>query len=172
MGKLTVATALAQATGFPLADLHTIVNPIARVFGWDHPERVRLGSQFRLELFHAAAKEGISLITTFGGGGEYYDEFIQKAKAVVEAEGGTVIFVRLMAPVAVLLTRVQGMSRAAHEKMTAPEAIETLLEKRPDILARARIDEHLEIDSSTHTPEEMVKMIMTYYHLPTATHSP
>lgn len=167
VGKLTVARGLSEATGFPLADNHAIVNPIARVFGWDHPERVRLASRFRLELFQTAAKEGISLITTFGGGGAYYDAFVQETKKIVEAEGGEVNFVRLTAPTDVLLQRVVGASRSTHEKMNTPESLETFIDERPDVLARALVGEHLEINSDEHSPEEMVRMITEYYHLPT-----
>lgn len=167
VGKLTVATMLSKITGLPLVDNHAINNPIARVFGWDHPQRSRLAHQFRLELFQAAAREKVSLITTFGGGGAEYNDFIQKAKTIVESEGGNVAFVRLSAPIETLLQRVENASRGTHEKMTTPESLKTFIEQRPDVLAQADVSEHLEIDSAAHSPEEMVKMIVAYYHLPT-----
>lgn len=167
VGKLTVATELARRTGIPLADNHSFNNPIARVFGWEHPERERLAHQFRTELFQAAAKHDKSLITTLGGGGVWYDDFIQKTKTLVEAEGGQVDFVRLTAPIDVLMSRATETSRSTHEKINTPEILRTFIDSRPDTQIRALVDEHLEIDSSKHSPEEMAQMIISYYHLPT-----
>src|SRR5690349_15125109 len=106
VGKLTVGKELAKRLDLPLVDNHSIVNPIARVFGWGHPEQKRLADAFRLELFRSAAREGKSLITTFGGGGEYYNAFIQATLQAVENEGGHVVFVRLIAPKETLTGRV------------------------------------------------------------------
>ena len=165
VGKLTVAKALEALTGIPLADNHSLLNPVAKVFGWDHPERERLGRMFRLEFFQAAARAGKSLITTFGGGGETYDDFIQDVKRVVELEGGRVCFVRLQAPVEVLFERVRHDSRARHEKMQDEEALRKKLTSTPDVLEAALVGSHLEIDSSKNMPEEMASMIKEYYAL-------
>ncbi len=159
VGKLTVSKALEALTGIPLADNHSLLNPVAKVFGWDHPERERLGRQFRLEFFQAAARAGKSLITTFGGGGEMYDDFIQDVIRVVEKEGGSVVFVRLLAPQETLFDRVRHDSRAQHAKMGTVEVLKNKLIKTPDVCARALVAPHLEIDSSRYLPEEMAKMI-------------
>ncbi len=165
VGKLTVAKALEHLTNIPLVDVHSLMNPLAKVFGWDHPERERLGRVFRLEFFQAAARAGKSLITTFGGGGVYYDDFIQDARRIVEAEGGRVLFVRLHAPTEVLFERVRHGSRASHAKMQSIEVLQDKLERTPDMCARALVGEHLEIDTSLHAPEEMGRMIVGYYAL-------
>lgn len=166
VGKYTVAQALAERTGYRLMDNHAIVNPIASVFGWDHPERKRLGELFRLELYATAARSKINLITTFGGGGQNYDDFIQGVKAAVEGDGGQVLFVRLYAPESVLYERVSQDSRYIDNKMTTVEELTKKLQATPDVTARAMIDTHLEIDASQYGPTEMVRMIMRYYHVP------
>ena len=165
VGKLTVSKALEYLTGIPLADNHSLMNPLAKVFGWDHPERERLGRVFRLEFFCAAARAEKSLITTFGGGGVYYDDFIQDARRVVEKEGGRVLFVRLHAPLEVLFERVRHDSRAHHAKMQSVDVLREKLEKIPDACAPALVGEHLEIDTSLHSPEDMAQMITDYYAL-------
>lgn len=165
VGKLTVAKALESLTGIPLADNHSLLNPVAKVFGWDHPERERLGRQFRLEFFQAAARADKSMITTFGGGGETFDDFIQDVVKIVGAERGRVLFVRLFAPKEVLFDRVRHDSRAHHAKMRTVEELEEKITKTPDVCARALVGEHLEIDSSLHVPEDMAKMIISYYGL-------
>ncbi|MFA5946054.1 MAG: AAA family ATPase [Patescibacteria group bacterium] len=160
VGKLTIAKELSRLTSIPLADNHSLVNPIAQIFGWDHPERSRLGHEFRIELFRSAARAGKSLITTFGGGGETYDDFIQEAKKVVEDNGGQIIFVHLIASKDVLLQRVHGDSRSAHLKMTTTEALLKQLEGVPDVFAGALVGEHLEIDTSEQSPEESAGLIL------------
>lgn len=157
VGKLTIGQALARKTGFPLLDNHSIANPIADVFGWDHPERRRLSHQFRLEIFAAAIQEGLSLITTFGGG---RDPFIQETRETVKAAGGKIVFVRLLAPRAVLLERVQEASRRHYKKMITPEALQEQCEKFPDIFARMDIPEQVEIDTSLHSVDASVEMIL------------
>jgi len=165
VGKLTVAEALARETGFAMVDNHTLTNPLAHVFGWDHPERLRLGSLFRMELFRSAARANIDLITTFGGGGADYDDFIQETIKIVEEEGGKVKFVRLTASPDILTQRVAEASRSKRQKMITPEALQKKLTSTPDTMARALIGPHLEIDTTHHTPEDMARMIIKFYDL-------
>jgi shikimate kinase len=160
VGKLTIAKELGKLTGLPVVDNHSVVNPIAAVFGWDHPERKRLADFFRIELFKAAAKEDKSLITTFGGGGEAYDHFIHDSIRVVEEAGGKVIFVRLTAPLETLFERVDSVSRRQKSTMTARETLQKKLDEQPDVLAKALVGEHLEIDTSLHSPEEAAQIII------------
>lgn len=165
VGKLTVAKALAKITGYPIVDNHTLINPLADVFGWDHPERARLADLFRVELFRSAARAGKDVITTSGRGGHSADAFIQNAKHAVESEGGHVLFVHLVAPKEVLMGRVGGASRSKHNKMIKPEELAAKLESTPDVFARALVPEHLEIDASTHAAEHMADMIVEHYAL-------
>ena len=165
VGKLTVSKALEKLTGIPLADNHSLLNPLAKVFGWDHPERERLGRLFRLEFFRAAARAEKSLITTLGGGGKMFDDFIQDTRHVVGEERGGVCFVRLFAPIEVLLERVRHDSRSHHAKIQDVEVLKKRFETLPDICERALVGVHLEIDSSQHSPEEMARMIQEYYKL-------
>lgn len=160
VGKLTIANEIVKITGLPLVDNHSIINPVFRVFGWDHPERKRLVDEFRLELFKSAAKADISLITTFGGGGETYDSYIKKVIAAVSESGGQVIFVHLTAPKEVLMSRVNQPSRAEYKNMMTPEIHKKRLEEVPDMMARALVGAHLEIDTSIHPPVESAKIIV------------
>lgn len=165
VGKLTVATKLAELTGLPLFDNHSIINPIYKIFGWDHPDRRRLIDEFRLEILSTAAKSGISLITTYGGGGETYNPHIQKVICAVQEHGGEVIFVHLIAPKEVLYARVSEPSRAEYKSMMTPKIHKQRLEEVPDMMALALVGPHLEIDTSTHTPEESAYLIINKLHL-------
>lgn len=159
VGKLTVAKELAEILKIPLVDNHSVVTPIAKVFGWGHPEQRRLGDEFRFELFEAAAKEGVSIITTFGGGGKYYDAFIQKTKEVIEKHGGEVIFVRLTAPEEVLFERVANQSRVDKHTISEKEVLAGLFQRNPDVFESVFASNLIEIDTSKHAPEESAKLI-------------
>jgi shikimate kinase len=159
VGKLTVAKELAKKLDLPLVDNHSVVNPLAKVFGWGHPEQKRLGGEFRLELFRSAAKFDKSLITTFGGGGEYYNEYIQQVRGAIEENGGEVIFVRLMAPKEVLFARVGDETRVAKFTIATEERLAETFERIPDVFAAALVGDHLEVDTSLHTPEESAEII-------------
>jgi shikimate kinase len=147
VGKLTIAQEVAKQTGVPLFDNHAIINPVYRIFGWEHPERKRLVDEIRLEIFRTAAMSGISLITTFGGGGEKYNAYIQQVIAEVEGSGGEVVFVRFMAPKEVLYDRAKEPSRAEYKSMMPPERHRQGLAEVPDMMARALVGEHLEIET-------------------------
>ncbi len=165
VGKLTIGKALSDLTGIKLVDNHTLVNPIAHVFGWENPERSRLADLFRVELFRSAAKSKINLITTSGGGGESFLDFHRRIIEAVEGEGGKVIFVRLTAPTKILFDRVRHDSRAAYQKMMTVESLQKIFDQKPDVFARALVPPHLEIDTSLQSAEESAKVIVDYYHL-------
>lgn len=165
VGKLTVTKALAEKINYKLVDNHTLVNPIAYVFGWESPERSRLADIFRVELFRSAAKCNIDLITTSGGAGKSYNDFFQRIIKAVTSENGEVIFVRLTAPTETLFKRVENDSRATHQKMMTGEWLQKMFDQKPDVFARALVPPHLEIDTSLHSAEESAQMIIDYYHL-------
>lgn len=160
VGKLTIAKELAQLLDVPLVDNHSIVNPIARVFGWGHPEQQRLAHEFRVEFFGTAAREGKSIITTSGGGGEYYDYFIKAVLESVRKNGGDVIFIHLIAPKEVLLERVTHQSRVEKFTIAKKEKLLEIFENNPDVFARALVPEHFEIDTSLQAPQESAQMIV------------
>lgn len=162
VGKLTIAKELAQLLDIPLVDNHSIVNPIARVFGWGHPEQQRLAHEFRVEFFGTAAREGKSIITTCGGGGQYYDYFIKAVLESVRKNGGDVIFIHLTAPKEALLERVTHQSRVEKFTIAKKEKLLEIFEHNPDVFARALVPEHLEVDTSTHTPIESAQIIAEY----------
>lgn len=163
VGKLTIAKELAAMTGLPLADNESLVAPIANIFGWEHPERKRLGDEFRLELFRTAAAAGKSFITTFGGGGAKYDPFIHDAMKAVRDAGGEVLFVRCTAPIAVIASRVG--DRVGTKGIDSPERFAELLARTPDIMERARVATHLELDTSVLTPSESAVRVVDYYRI-------
>ena len=159
VGKLTVAKELSKILNLPLVDNHSVVNPIARVFGWGHPEQKRLADEFRIELYRSAARAGKSLITTFGGGGTHYDKFIQATVRAVEDNGGTVTFVRLTAPRETLVERVADASRVEKFTIATEERLAEVFERTPDVISPALVGPHFEIDTSLQGPEESARIV-------------
>ncbi len=162
VGKFTIGTSLSKRLGIPLIDNHSIANPIVRLFPWGDPDQQRLTREFRLELFRTASRRGKSLITTFGGGGMLYDDFIQETVKAVEENGGKVIFVQLTAPREVLFARVANESRKEKQTIASEQTLAQFFEEKPDVFSRALVPDHLEIDTSSQTIEELTTRIAEY----------
>lgn len=162
VGKLTIGTSLSKRLDIPLIDNHSVVNPIVRLFPWGDPDQQRLAREFRLELFRTAARRGKDLITTFGGGGELYDDFIQDTIKGVEAHGGKVIFVQLTAPREVLFSRVANESRVQKQTIASETTLAEVFEQKPDVFSRALVPDHLTVDTSSQSIEELTTIIANY----------
>jgi len=163
-GKLTVAEQLAQLSGYRLFHNHLTVNALISVFDFGTPPFTRVLHQLRLDVFAAAAAEGISMIFTnnsaWGGadGRERFRAFAGEAKRTFEAGGGCVQFVRVTAPLPVLEQRVDAESRRAHGKLLDAGRLRELV---------AGLDQtslhpgDLVIDTSAVTPAEAALAVLT-----------
>ena len=94
-GKLTVARAVAERTGFALFHNHLIVDALLAVFPFGSEEFAALRERFWIETFRAAARCGRSLVFTFCPEPTVAPGFAERARIAVEEAGGTVAFVRL-----------------------------------------------------------------------------
>jgi hypothetical protein len=94
-GKLTVATEVAQRTGYALFHNHLIVDALLAVFPFASPEFVALREKFWLETIGAAARTGRSMVFTFCPEPTVDPDFPDRLAAIVRQGGGTVSFVRL-----------------------------------------------------------------------------
>jgi hypothetical protein len=122
-GKLTVATALAELTGFSLFHNHLSVDAVSCVLPFGSKPFAEVLLRLRLDVFQTAARAGISVIFTnssaWGGadGRSRFAAFATEAERIVEAEGGQTVFVKLSAPLAVLEERVALESRRHLRKL-------------------------------------------------------
>jgi hypothetical protein len=157
VGKLTVARELAALTGMALFHNHLVVDAVAAVFPFGSPGFVRLREQFWLEVFAEAAK-GTSLIFTFAPEDTVARDFPQRVKALVEAAGGKVDFIRLTAPESVQDQRINAASRSAFGKLTS---LELLRQLRPQFIAamQAMPEPILTIDTAATQPDAAARMI-------------
>ena len=164
-GKLTVATALAERTGFRLFHNHLTVNAIAPVFGFGTPAFERLLGLFRREIFETAMQVGVDLIFTNNSAWphenprERFSSYAAMVAGLVEAAGGRTYFVNIAAPTEVLLSRVDDESRRAHGKIVDKEQLrDRLATFDPTPLH----PDHLVVDTSVTNPTEAASLIAAY----------
>ena len=155
-GKLTVATALAELTGFPLFHNHLSVDAIRCVLPFGSEPFTEVLHRLRLDMFQTAARAGISLIFTNNSAWSgpnarsRFAAFATEAERIVEAEGGRVVFVKLSAPMSALEERVARDSRRRLGKLVDIARLRELVED----LDHSRLHpDDLEIDTSTVGPE-------------------
>ena len=151
-GKLTVATGLAELTGFSLFHNHLSVDAVSCVLPFGSKPFTDVLHRLRLDVFQTAARAGISLIFTNNSAWSGPDArsrfaaFATAAERVVEAEGGRTVFVKLTAPLTVLKERVGQQSRRRLGKLVD---IARLRELVTDLDQSKLHPNDLEIDTST-----------------------
>lgn len=84
VGKMTVGRAIAAASDFRLFHNHHVIEPLAEVFGFDHPSFEKLKEAWRREVIEEAAATGTRLVLTLVW--------------LVEEEGDAAIVRRILAP--------------------------------------------------------------------------
>jgi len=163
VGKLTVASLLAERTGYKLSHNHAIIDAVAPVFDYGTKPFRELVNRFREEIIETAAREGVDFVMTYG--------YVAAEEAIVaryvelaETNGGNVRFVQLAASVETLSHRVTLPSRREHGKLTDPHALREMLD-RWDFTAAVPFEPNLAIDTETHTPEAAVERIIDNYGL-------
>lgn len=125
-GKLTVARALAERTGFALFHNHLIVDAVAAVFPFGSEQFVRLREKFWLETMEAAARDDRSLIFTFAPEGTVAADFPERAEALIRSFGGKVVFVALTLDSAEQERRIANADRSAFGKLTSLDLLRRL----------------------------------------------
>jgi predicted kinase len=162
VGKLTVARELAGLTGFKLVDNHATIDVVRRVFDFKDEPFWPLVIGWRLELFEAAAKFGINLITT---GAYVYPgdtEVAERMFAVVEKYKVQVLLVHLTCRRDVLEERVQSDNRS--NKMHSLDPARADLAKN-DYFTPIPGRDSLSIDNTTVPPAAAAKRILEHYGL-------
>lgn len=116
-GKLTVASELADRTGWRLFHNHLTVDLVTALFDFGSPPFARLREAIWLEAFAEAARAGESLIFTFAPEGTVDGSFPTRAADLVRSLGGEVVFIELACPEEEIERRIQNASRARFGKL-------------------------------------------------------
>jgi hypothetical protein len=167
VGKLSVAREFARATGYRLFDNHVSIACVETVFDFGTRPFGRLVGMIRTAVFEEAAREGVSLVFTFVYARPDDTPFVERVRELVENLGGRVLFVRLFCAREELERRLPHPERARVGKMASLDTLREVT-SRYDIFSAVPGRESLEIDNTRLAPEEVARLVIAYYHLPSA----
>lgn len=158
VGKLTVASELAERRDFRVLHNHVTIDAVVEVLPFGSDAFWAAVGRLRRDLVESAAREGVDLVYTFvfAPGDEPHVDAIVGA---YEDVGGSVMFVQLVAPPDELLRRVGNSSRSAHGKITDAETLRRFLAER-DVYAAIPRRESLTIDLGVTAAGEAANRII------------
>lgn len=132
-GKLSTARALERLLGYPVFHNHLIVDTLTTVFPFGSEPFVRLREDFWLQVFSAAARTGRSLTFTFAPEATVQPGFPARVRALVEAAGGRICFVRLIVSERAQELRIGNEDRKQFHKLTDLATLRELRTYRDDV---------------------------------------
>jgi hypothetical protein len=164
VGKFTIAKELENLTGYTIFDNHMILNVLVKIFGFDHPSRIKLEKEFRLRIIDEAIKANINFIMTGVIVSQNLD-FYTKTVQTVEESGGKCLIVQLTASESAIKNRVGHESRKNYNKIYTKKDWDIFYIKYPDMHEKFFAKGHLIIDTTDILPQEAAKEIINHYKL-------
>lgn len=156
-GKYTIASALAEKTGYKLFHNHLTVDLLKTIFQFGAPGFFPLSQKIRLDIFEEAAKQDIpGIIFTFVYAKGTDDPFIHEVIERVTKYGGDVQFIQIYCEKEELLKRVTGESRKQFQKIKTEEGLEALL-AREDLVSAIPFVKSITIDTTHVSIDEAVQ---------------
>jgi hypothetical protein len=162
-GKLTVARCLASRYGVKLLDNTLTIEVALRLFDFGTEPFVGLVERLRYELVESAAGAGIDIVSTFVYAHPVDRPYVDRLIGITERGGGTMTFVQLKPPAAVLEQRAVQPSRATMAKFRDPAKVRQVLADY-DLDTPIHPDD-LSIDNSDIPPEEVAATIAAHADL-------
>ena len=150
VGKLTVATELAELTGFKVFHNHLSIDLAETFFERGTPAFGHTVYGLRRLIFEEAAKGGVDLISTYAYAHGVDDSEVAWMVTAVEQHGGLTRLVHLTCTPDALQQRVGAASRQAFGKIVDAEFLGQLLETY-DLFTPYPARPSLQLDT-THTP--------------------
>ena len=174
VGKMTVGLELGRITGIPLFHNHVSIEAVLPVFPYGSPPFNRLVGRFRDHLFEEAARSdlpGLIFTMMWAFDLESDREFVERQKAVFEAEGGRAVYVELQAPLETRIARNESALRlsakpskrdivASRERLVAADSAHQL-----DSGGAFPFDAYLRIDNADLSPDAAAKHIASHFGL-------
>jgi predicted kinase len=165
VGKLSVARELARATGYRLFDNHVSIRCAESVFDFGTKPFGKVVGVIRATVFEEAARAGVSLVFTFVYANPEDTPFVERVRELVESNGGRVLLVRLFCERGELERRLPHPDRARVGKMASLDTLREV-ESRYDIFSPVPGRESFGLDNTTLAPDEVARLVMRHYHLP------
>jgi shikimate kinase len=164
VGKLTVARAVAELTGFRVLHNHLLADPAAAVLEWGTPPFWATVTAMRSALLRAAATERVDVVFTYvyAPGDE---SIVEAVCETYEEVGGRISCVQLLASRDALFRRVTDESRREFGK---PNDADTLREvmQRYHVFHTLPGRPSLTIDTEELSPQQAAERIVTELGLP------
>ena len=165
VGKLTVAKALADITGYRIFHNHLTFDLAAALFQPFSRPFMLLCNELRLRTIELAATYGLGgMVFTFCYAHPYDDDFVDRIREVVASAGGEICFVQLACELDELKRRVVAPDRAQFGKLTSPDGLEETL-SRYDLLTPIPDSDTLSIDNTHIGPLEVAERIVVHFGL-------
>lgn len=163
-GKLTVANALAEQTGYKVFHNHLTIDCVKPVFEFGSEAFWRIVLTLRIEAIAAAAREGIDVVHTFCYAKGTDDENFKRLIAAAEDNGGQVHTVLLLCDDAERRRRIADESRVRIGKLVDPESV-TRSRQLHDLESPYPGRDTLVIDTTAIPPDTAARRIIEYFGL-------
>jgi len=163
VGKLTIAEAVAERTGFKLLHNHAVIDAVTPLFEFGTDGFFELVGMFRNALYATAARKGVSVITTYG----YTPDDEAQVKSYVETfreHGGEVLFVQLVARRETLMQRVALADRHEHGKLVEPDSLAEVLNQW-DFCQAVPDEASLVVDTDALSADQAADQIIRHFGL-------
>jgi hypothetical protein len=161
-GKLTVANALAERTGYKVFHNHLSIDCVKPVFEFGSPEFWRVIKHIRTETIAEATHQKIDLIHTFCYEFGTDDQLFQELIAAAEDNGGSVHLVLLVCNDDVRRERIGGESRVRIGKLTDPDSVGR---SKLNLVTPLPGRDTLTIDTTSTKPDDAADLIIEYFGL-------
>ena len=165
-GKLTVANALAERTGFKVFHNHLSIDFTKPVFELGSPGFWDLNVKLRCDVIAEAARRDIDIIHTFCYAKGVDDEYFRQLAAAATDNGGEVHAIYVNSSDDVRKQRIGDPSRITMRKLTDPASVDR--QRGEDLLFSVHpdfADETLVIDTSDINPDESATLIIERFGL-------
>lgn len=159
VGKLTVAQALSERTGYRIFHNHLTTDLVTSLFPFGHGRTWDLVASFRIQMLEAAVEAGLDgVIHTFAYGAGGDDALMRDLIATVETRGGHAHLVLLTCDEDTLLQRVVAESRTRFGKLVDPDITRRLLTEHRFTTPYPHHPSRV-IDNTRRSPEDVASEI-------------
>lgn len=166
-GKLTIATELANITGYTLFHNHLTRDLIHNLYPNEIKHDINrhhgLVGKLRCEIFKYCSEQETNLIFTFVYESPKKDGMIKDIIGSINKKKDRIMFVELVAPREILLGRVANESRNKYHKLIDKELYDSFLKTRN--YASLPYEKILTIDTSKNNPAQSANQIIEYFKI-------
>jgi tRNA uridine 5-carbamoylmethylation protein Kti12 len=163
-GKLTVAKELSKLTGYNIFHNQLTVDLLTTIIPFGEGDFFKISDKLRLEMYNLAAKNKVSLISTFCYDKKTDKKFINNMVNAYRNRKGQVHFVKLECHKDTLFKRVKEPSRRVHKKVKTKKGLKEVF-KKYDLFNKMHKYRSLIIDNTRLSAKKTALKIKEHYKL-------